>query len=446
VLASRRTLLAATTILMPVILAPAALAGPATRVGPATRAAPTSAGPAGITVPAPPSQVSEVRGAEMPALDEIDAPAAWRVTKGKGVLVAVLDTGVDPTAPDLAGQVTAGPNYLRGVDPPGYQPPLEHATYIASLIAAHGRGPGDGMGVIGVAPQARILSVRVIPDDSEPGLSAYNDKPRYANAIADGIRYAVGHHARVINMSLGSRQAAGGLRAAIAYAISRGVVVVASAGNSGTSHAFAPYDYPASFTGVIAVAALNPDGARASFSEQNSSVVISAPGVDVVGAGPGGEYIDAAGTSPAAAFVSGVAALIVSRYPGLPPPLVEQAIITSASHQPVGGYNVDVGFGEVDAAAALSAAATLAVASRQASHPQGTTMASPGAALARSQAPIVVTHRDNTLIMAWVIVSTVAAVLAAVALATLIVFLRRPRPRLPGREMASLPPGDDLIG
>jgi type VII secretion-associated serine protease mycosin len=381
----------------------------------------------------------------MPALDEIDVPAAWRVTKGKGVLVAVLDTGVDATAPDLAGQVTVGPDYLRGVDPPGYQLPLEHGTYIASLIAGHGRGPGDDMGIIGVAPQARVLAVRVIPDDGEPGISAYNDKPQYANAVGDGIRYAVQHGARVINMSLGSKQAAGGVRAAIAYAISRGVVVVASAGNSGTSGAFAPYDYPASFTGVIAVAALNPDGARASFSEQNSSVIISAPGVDVVGAGPDDEYIDADGTSPAAAFVSGVAALILSKYPGLPPALVEQAIITSASHQPAGGYNVDVGFGEVDAAGALKAAA-LVIASQEASHPQGTTMASPGTPLARSPAPIVVTHRDKTLIMGWVIVSTGAAVLAAIALATLVVFLRRPRSRQPGPALASMPPGDDLIG
>ena len=436
-LAARHVLLAATAIVAPVTLAPVILAPAAVAL---------TAAPPGITVPAPPSEVDQVRAAEMPSLDEIDVPSAWRLTKGKGVLVAVLDTGVDQTVPDLAGQVTVGPNELPGVDPPGYQLPLEHGTYIASLIAGHGRGPGDGMGVIGVAPQARILSVRVIPDDGEPGISAYNDKAKYASALADGIDYAVRSGARVINMSLGSQQATGSLRAAIAYAISHGVVVVASAGNSGTSHAFAPYDYPASFTGVIAVAALNPDGARAPFSEQNSSVVISAPGVDVVGAGPGGEYIDAAGTSPAAAFVSGVAALILSEYPGLSPALVEQAIISSASHQPAGGYSVDAGFGEVDAVAALGAAATLAIASHQAAQPQGASMASPAVALARSPAPIMVTHRDKTLITAWVIVCTAAAVLAAIALATLIVFLRRPRSRLPGREMASMPPGDDLIG
>lgn len=430
-LAARRALLAATTIWAPVIAPPAALATPAI--------------PAGITVPAPPARLTQVRAAEMPALDAIDVPAAWRVTMGKGILVAVLDTGVDSTVPDLAGQVTLGPDYLHGVDPSGYQLPLDHGTYIASLIAGHGRGPGDDLGVIGVAPRARILSVRVIPDDSEPGLAAYNKKPRYANAIADGVYYAVQHRARVINMSLGSQQPTGGLRAAIAYAISRGVVVVASAGNNGTPRAFAPYVYPASFTGVIAVAALNPDGVRAAFSEQNSSVVISAPGVDVIGTGPRDEYVDAAGTSPAAAFVSGVAALVLSKYPGLSPALVEQAIISSASHQPAGGYSVDAGFGEVDAAAALKAAATLAIASRQAAR-LGATMASRKARVARSPAPIVVTHRNGTLVVAWVVVSIIAAVLAAIALAALIVSLRRPRPGLPGHEMAAMPSDDDLIG
>ena len=280
----------------------------------------------------------------------------------QGVTVAVLDTGVDSTAPDLAGDVSTGPDYTAGADPPGYQPPLEHGTYIASLIAGHGSGPGDTLGVMGVAPDAKVLAVRVILDDGEPGLQAYNQDKRFADAISNGIYYAVRHGATIINMSLGSADPAGNLRAAIGYAVSRGVVVVASAGNDGTSSGFAPYIYPASFTGVIAVAAVTSSGARAFFSEQNSSVLLSAPGVGVIGAGPGGEYLDAEGTSPSAALVSGVAALIRSRYPALSPALVAQALITSTAHRPSGGYSTGTGFGEVDAAAALRAAGRLAAA------------------------------------------------------------------------------------
>ena len=92
-----------------------------------------------------------------------------------------------------AGAQIPGQDEMNVVDPPGYQPPLDHGTYIASLIAGHGSGPGDTAGVIGVAPAARILSVRVILDDQEPGFANYNDKSAYADAIGNGIRYAVGH-------------------------------------------------------------------------------------------------------------------------------------------------------------------------------------------------------------------------------------------------------------
>jgi subtilisin family serine protease len=442
---------------------PAATAGQAAEAGPAIGAGPrTVAASARITVPAPPADVAEIRASEMPVLQQIDVPAAWRVSQGKGVTVAVLDSGVDASAPDLAGQVTVGPDYVAGADPPGYRLPREHGTYIASLIAAHGRGQGDTMGVIGVAPRARILSVRVIPDDTEPGLAAYEDNPKYADAIGDGVYYAVRHGAKVINMSLSRRQPTADLRAAIAYAIAHKVVVVASAGNSGTATAFAPYLYPASFPGVIAVAAVNGAGQRASFSEQNSSVVVAAPGVDVTGAGPAGEYTAADGTSPSAALVSGVAALILARYPGLPPSAVEEAIITTASHRPIAGYSVDTGFGEVDAAAALAVAA--AYAAQDANGPGGvnggppganpggsglipglSTTADPGARLARSLAPIVVTHRDEARILLYGLVATVAAVLAAIALAAAIVFARRSGSRSTGLELANMPPGDDLI-
>jgi type VII secretion-associated serine protease mycosin len=380
----------------------------------------------------------------MTVLQQVNVPRAWDISKGSGVTVAVLDTGVDAAAPDLAGQVTAGPDYVAGADPASYQPPLSHGTYIASLIAGHGRGPQDAMGVIGVAPQAKVLSVRVILDDTEPGIDAYNSRSAYADAIGKGIYYAVRHHASVINMSLGSPQPTAGLRTAVAYALSHGVVVVASAGNTGTDRTFAPYIYPASFTGVISVAAVNVSGARAGFSEQNSSVVVSAPGVAVLGAGPNDEYIDADGTSPAAALVSGVVALIRSRYPALPPALVEQALITSAAHKPDAGYSVDVGFGEVDAAAALTAAGALAEALPVRGAFQETGPA-PGGPLP----PVAVVHRNRGAITAYAGAAAGAAALAVICLAALVVLARRPRRPAASPEMAPLPlapgpPGDDL--
>jgi type VII secretion-associated serine protease mycosin len=369
----------------------------------------------------------QVRAAEMPELREIEVPSAWPVSKGAGVTVAVLDTGADPSAPDLAGSVTTGPDYTAGSDPPGYQPPHLHGTYIASLIGAHGSGPGRSGGVIGVAPEARILSVRVILDDSEPGFAIYNENAGYADAIPDGIRYAVSHGAQVINMSLGGGSETRDMRLAIGYAISHDVVVVAAAGNDGSSGSgFTPYSYPASFTGVISVAAVGAHGARASFSDRNSSVVISAPGVNVVGAGPAGEYLVADGTSPASAFVAGVAALIRSKYPGLTPAQVTQALVSSAQHRPPGGYSPSVGFGEVDAAGALAAAGRLA-----AQRPQPGLRAS--ALFAPALGPIQVVHRSYPQILVFAGVAAVAVVGFLVALTMLLTRLRRRRvPRMPG--------------
>jgi type VII secretion-associated serine protease mycosin len=361
-----------------------------------------------------------VRAAELPELREIGVPAAWRVTRGAGVTVAVLDTGTDLSAPDLTGSVTVGPDYTRGANPPGYQPPHLHGTYIASLVAGHGDGRGRSGGVIGVAPAARLLSVRVILDDQEPGFAVYNENAGYADAIAEGIRYAVSHGAEVINMSLGSAVPTRAMRLAIIDAISHGVVVVASAGNNGLAGGrFTPFSYPASFTGVISVAAVGATGRRAAFSDRNASVVISAPGVDIVGAGPGGEYLTGSGTSPAAAFVAGVAALIRSKYPRLTPAVVTQALISSARHRPGGGYSPGTGFGEVDAVAALSAAGRLAgqpaVAGLSASAHFGAGPA-PG--------PVQVVHRSLAKI---VTLTALAAAAAGGFLLSLTLPLARPR-------------------
>ena len=245
------------------------------------------------------SEGAQVRAAEQAQLKAIQLTPAWHLSRGRGVTVGVLDTGVDAGAADLAGSVTAGPDYTRGADPPGYQPPHLHGTFVASLIAGHGSGPGRAGGIVGVAPAARVLSVRVILDDQEPGIAAYNENPRFADAIDRGIRYAARHGAQVINMSLGTAHASGAMQSAIGYAVSHGIVVVASAGNSAaTGQKYTPYSYPASFTGVIAVGAVGAHGTRAAFSDRNSSVVLSAPGVNIIGAGPAAATCRPPGPAP----------------------------------------------------------------------------------------------------------------------------------------------------
>jgi type VII secretion-associated serine protease mycosin len=399
------------------------LPAPPAAASPGTGPRPASSGPS--------IAVRSIRSAEQPQLGAINAQKAWAVTRGSGVTVAVLDTGVDGSVPDLAGSVTTGPDETAGVDPRGYHPPRLHGTYIASLIAGHGSGAGRRSGVIGVAPAAKILSVRVILDDGEPGFGEFAAESANDDAIGAGITYAVGHGARVINMSLGSTSPTKGLRAALAAAAAQGVVVVAAAGNNGAAqHGYTPLSYPAAFPGVIAVAAVSLDGKRAAFSDDNSSVVLSAPGVNVVGAGPGGSYLEADGTSPASAIVAGVAALIRARYPQLSPVQVKQAMLTSARYRPSGGYSPATGFGEVDAPAALAAAGRLSAGHAATGVAAGARFAQPG--------PIQVVHRDHTRITGYTVAAIVFGLGFLVLLVVLIVRIRRLRSVKPDTTPPSL--------
>ncbi|GAB3688353.1 hypothetical protein GCM10027589_56370 [Actinocorallia lasiicapitis] len=369
-----------------------------------------------------PARADAVRDRQWPVLNDLNVPKAWAFGKGAGVTVAVLDSGVDPGQPDLTGSVIAGPDLTAGANPPGVAPQMLHGTNMASIIAGHGHGPDGADGVLGVAPEAKILSVRVILENAEPGFTVYNTEPRYDRAIADGIRYAVDHGAGVINMSLGKPVPTAAERQAIAYAVQKGAVVVAAAGNEGASKTAkrtgnAPYSFPASFPGVIAVAAVDSAHEHAGFSNKNSAVVVSAPGVDIVGAGPGDSYWIGDGTSPATAFVSGVAALIRARHPALAPALVTQAIITGAAHRPATGYSPALGFGEVDALAALKASDALTTTRLTGLG------ADPGTSLL-PPSPTRVVHHDTHLLLT----STLTALLAlATSVATALLALRRPR-------------------
>ena len=217
---------------------------------------------------------------------------------------------------------------------------------------------------MGVAPAARVLSIRVVTDRHDPGYSAYEHESdsRVQAALAQAITYAIKHHAGVISMSLGYGEPSTVVRMALQDALDHGIVVVASSGNSGNSAPVrttgqAPYSFPADYPGVLGVAAVSRSGSAAGFSSDNLSVQVAAPGVNVPAQGRDGQYWLVSGTSPACALTAGVAALIKARYPGLAPALVVQAITSSTQNRPSGGYDNKIGFGTVDAAAALTVAA-----------------------------------------------------------------------------------------
>ncbi|MBL1067364.1 type VII secretion-associated serine protease mycosin [Streptomyces sp. 7-21] len=306
---------------------------------------------------AAPARADSIREQQQWALDAINVPEAWQTTRGAGVTVAVLDTGVDEDHPDLAGSVLPGRDFVGMGAGPGDPQWAAHGTAMAGIIAGHGHGPGGNDGVIGVAPEARILPVRVLLEDDDPA----RDRARETrgDALAEGIRWAADQGADVINLSLGDDSESAHHDpeedAAVRYALNKGAVVVASAGNGGENGD--PVSYPAGYPGVIAVTAVDRTGTPTDFSTERWYATVCAPGQDVIVPDPDGNYYTAWGTSSAAAFVSGSVALLLSAYPDLTPAEVTRLLASTAQNPPEGGRDDAVGSGLVDPAAALRAAA-----------------------------------------------------------------------------------------
>ncbi|MCX5183420.1 type VII secretion-associated serine protease mycosin [Streptomyces sp. NBC_00268] len=293
------------------------------------------------------------------ALDAMHTQQAWRTTKGQGITVAVLDTGVDDQHPDLAGNVLAGKDMVGFGAQRGDRAWARHGTAMAGIIAGHGHGVGNGDGVLGIAPEAKILPVRVILEDGDSARTrARNTR---GNALAEGIRWATDHGADVINLSLGddskSAHPEPAEDSAVQYALKKGAVVVASAGNGGEKGDH--ISYPAAYPGVIAATAVDQNGTHASFSTRRWYATVSAPGVDVVIADPDDRYYEGWGTSAASAFVSGAVALIKAAHPGLSPAQIKKLLEDTARNAPSGGRDDSRGFGFIDPAAAIKAAGRL---------------------------------------------------------------------------------------
>jgi subtilisin family serine protease len=406
----------------------------AASVAGAAAALPLLAAPAAVAAPA-----DQVRDSQQWVLNMLDVPAAWMNASGEGVTVAVIDSGVSPNVSDLTKSVITGPD-LTGLRTPSSNPHWgEHGTWMASIIAGHGHDGGGSSGIEGVAPAAKILSIRVIPDKDDPGYAKYDSEPEQTiqNSLAKGIMTAVKDGAKVISMSIGYSAPSGAVRAAVEYAYEHNVVLVASSGNSGLDdqrqdHGFAPVSFPAEYPGVIGVGALYRNGTAANFSSNNLSVKVAAPGQSVPAQGRDGLYWTVDGTSPACALVAGVAALIESRYPVITPDLVTEALTSTASNGS-SGYNPRTGFGTVDAGAALRAAGKL-LAEHQAASPVAAPAHFGGGAAAVAAAPVSPRGAGELVLFSVLAGATLALALVAAAALGL---LPRPRPR----AAAPGPPG-----
>jgi type VII secretion-associated serine protease mycosin len=325
---------------------------------PRHRIAATLAAAALALLPATPAHADGIRTQQW-ALSSMNTDQAWRTTKGEGITVAVLDTGVDDRHPDLTGSVLQGKDFIGFGAQRGERAWARHGTAMAGIIAAHGHGPGSEDGVMGIAPEAKILPVRVILE----GTDKAREKARNSrgNALAQSIRWAADQGADVINLSLGddseSAHPEAAEDAAVQYALAKGSVVVASAGNGGEKGDH--ISYPAAYPGVIAVTAVDEFGTHAAFSTRRWYATVSAPGVDVIIADPDRRYYEGWGTSAASAFVSGAAALVRSAHPGLTPAQVKKLLMDTARNAPDCGRDDSRGYGFVDPAAAVKAGGKL---------------------------------------------------------------------------------------
>ncbi|MGO4806630.1 S8 family serine peptidase [Arthrobacter sp. 2MCAF15] len=302
-------------------------------------------------------------------LAESGITKAWDVSKGAGVKVAVIDSGVDGKHPDLTGVLAGGADIsgagsANGQESIGAKP--EHGTLVATMLAGRGHqppgeaakpsaspapaAPGGPDGIIGVAPEAQLLSVSTWLGSANPGGKSDQEQ------IPEAVRWAVDNGARVINISLGSTSPEWpqSWDAAFLYAEQKDVVIVAAAGNrvGGNVQVGAPATIP----GVLTVAGLDRTGvASIDSSSQGISIGVAAPAEDLVGGMPAGGYADWAGTSGATPIVSGVAALIRSKWPEMSASQVINRIVSTAKDAGEPGKDPLYGFGVLNAEAALKA-------------------------------------------------------------------------------------------
>jgi thermitase len=280
--------------------------------------------------------------------------AGWAVGRGNPkVILGIVDSGLDINHVDLKAKVVG--TYNSADNNPESVDFVGHGTHVSGIASAL---TNNGLGVAGVAPDCSLLAVKVAPGNSSSPTT---------EGIANGILYATDHGAQVINLSLGSRRESQAITDAVKQALARNVVVVVAMGNDAGNIK----SWPAGVPGVIAVGSTDSRDQRSRFSNYGDWISVTAPGSDILSTFPLNtnligqkEYGTISGTSMAAPFVTGLAGLIRSKYPGLSNVDVKRAIEMSADDLGKPGFDPEFGFGRVNVAKALGRAGELAVAKR----------------------------------------------------------------------------------
>ena len=281
-------------------------------------------------------------------LEDYRITDAWEITRGAGVRIAIIDTGIDASHQDLAGALAGGADFSGLGSPDGLTPvgpERRHGTMVASLAAGRGNNGVDG--VLGSAPEAELLSLSM----SFGGGTVSPDEQ-----VANAVRFAVDNGADIISLSLtrNTRDWPESWDRAFGYAAANDVVVIAAAGNRGSGTV--SVGAPATMPGVLTVGGVDQDGqASDSASSQGITIGVMAPSEGLVGATPGGGYVSWSGTSGATPIVAGIVALVRSAYPDLDAANVINRVLLSANRVTDTVPDPIYGYGLVDAYAALTA-------------------------------------------------------------------------------------------
>ncbi|WP_327367701.1 type VII secretion-associated serine protease mycosin [Streptomyces sp. NBC_01217] len=296
-----------------------------------------------LLVGAVPASADSVRSRQW-HLDTMKAEQMWESSTGKNVTVAVIDTGVDATNPDLLGQVLKGLDLAPGSPGDERVDYDSHGTAMAGLIAGTGKS-GGGDGAFGLAPGAKILPIRLRDDTGR--VNGATGSVNFSEDVSAGIHFAVDNGAKVINISQGDEIGSREISDAVKYAIEKGSLIFAAVGNAGDKGN--GLEYPAATPGVVGVGALGRNAKKTEESQHGAQVDLSAPGIDMVHPCTGGTQLcKTSGTSDATAIASASAALIWSKHPDWTNNQVLRVMLNTAGGPTSGAKRNDyVGYGAV---------------------------------------------------------------------------------------------------